>query len=323
MIETVVGNAKWGVIVNPHAGTRKLRKDWIYIYRTLKFAEMQFSVQTTEYVGHAIELARRLVENGFRRILIIGGDGTVNEVVNGIYSSSIEDKSSVTIALVPYGTGNDYARYWGLYNKSRSQVAEILKLQNTVKVDVGCMQYIRDGVAHTQYFANGAGFGFDGLVVNITNRLKKFFGGHAFVYSLSVLLAVFRYRPVVMRIDADGFHLSQEVFSIAVGNGCFSGGGLKQTDGDPTDDKFFVTAIRRPSFKEIMTGLGYLFRGEIFNHPVASTVSTNRFSVTPLRSVNVETDGVEIETGDNVTYNFSLVHHGLNMVVNKDFRLHR
>lgn len=103
----------WGVIVNPVAGKRHLRKEWINIYRTLKRAAIHFSVQSTEYPGHAILLTRDLLKNGFRRILIIGGDGTVNEVVNGIFTSGITDTDQVTIALIPYGTGNDWARYWG------------------------------------------------------------------------------------------------------------------------------------------------------------------------------------------------------------------
>lgn len=276
---------------------------------------MHFSVQTTEYAGHATVLARHLVEQGFRHILIIGGDGTVNETVNGIYSSSIEDKSSVTIALVPYGTGNDYARYWGLCRKSRVQMAEILKAQHIESVDIGCMTYTCNGVSHTQYFANGAGFGFDGLVVSITNRLKRIFGGHAWVYSLSVLLAVFRYRSSAMSIDAECYSLSQNIFSISVGNGCYSGGGLKQTDADPTDGLFFVTSIRQPSFRDIISGLGYLFRGEIYKHPLADTVSTSNFKITTFKPVHVETDGVEID-GDGNTYSFSLIHKGLKIVVN-------
>ena len=72
---------KWAVIINPKAGKRRLRRDWVKMYRTLKRAEIEFQVWTTEYAGHATEIARHLVERGFRNLLLVGGDGTINEVV--------------------------------------------------------------------------------------------------------------------------------------------------------------------------------------------------------------------------------------------------
>lgn len=304
---------RWGVIVNPYAGTRDLRKDWIKIYRLLKKAEIQFTAQTTEYAGHAIDLARNYVENGIRHLLVVGGDGTVNEVVNGIYTSNIDDKNSVCLALIPYGTGNDWARYWGLLN-IHNKLSSRLYNRRCVKCDIGCIEFTSDGNLMKKYFINAAGFGLDGLVVKHTDYLKRVFGGSAWVYSLSVLLAVFTYKSTKMKITVDEGVFDKNIFTIALGNSCYSGGGLKQVPAaDPTDGLFHITAIEKPTFWKTILGLKAMFAGKIDSHPCASTYATTTFILETDASIYAETDGILID-GDG-KYKISNIHLALNMIV--------
>ena len=306
---------KWGVIVNPVAGKRRLRKEWINIYRSLKRASLHLSVQSTEYAGHAIEIAQKLVETGFRKILIVGGDGTVNEVVNGIYRANIPDKDKVTLALVPYGTGNDWSRYCGLNKLTNKSITEVLQRQQTEKIDICTIDYTCNGEQRTQYFINGAGYGIDAAVVNKTNYLKKIFGGHAWVYYISAIIAVFQYQSKNIDIVSKEKHINDRIFTLSIGNSRYSGGGLVMTQGDPTDNLFYVTAVRQPSFFQIPSGLSHLFRGKLFEFPLAETIETNQFDVTLPADMIVETDGVVLQ-GDG-SYHFSIIHHGINMIVNR------
>lgn len=305
-------NKKWAVIINPKAGKRRLRCDWIKMYRALKRAEVEFQVWTTEYAGHAIEIARHLVERGFRNLLLIGGDGTVNEVVNGIYTSDIEDKSSVSIALIPYGTGNDWARYWGLY-KSKRKISDRFYNCNRVKVDLGCLTYYVDGEERKRYFLNGMGVGFDAEVCQVTDRMKRIYGGHSWVYTLSLLIAVFKWKPTSMQLIYDDDSIESDVFTIAVGNGCYSGGGLKQVPADPTDGIFHTNMIPRPTFKIIITALSYLFRGELWNHPACTMKTTKRFKIKNRQSLLIETDGIMID--GHGPYTAEIIPSALNMIV--------
>jgi diacylglycerol kinase (ATP) len=305
-------NKKWAVIINPKAGKRRLRRDWIKMYRALKRAEVEFQVWTTEYAGHAIEIARHLVERGFRNLLLIGGDGTVNEVVNGIYTSDIEDKSSVSIALIPYGTGNDWARYWGLY-KSKRKISDRFYNCNRVKVDLGCLTYYVDGEERKRYFLNGMGVGFDAEVCQVTDRMKRIYGGHSWVYTLSLLIAVFKWKPTSMQLIYDDDSIESDVFTIAVGNGCYSGGGLKQVPADPTDGIFHTNMIPRPTFIIIITALSYLFRGELWNHPACTMKTTKRFKIKNRQSLLIETDGIMID--GHGPYTAEIIPSALNMIV--------
>lgn len=288
-------NEKWGVIVNPYSGKRRLQKDWTNIYYLLKKAEINFSEQLTSYAGHAIEIARTMVEAGYRHLLIVGGDGTLNEVVNGIYTSNIADKHAVTLALVPYGTGNDWARYWGITRK-RKKLTEQLFQRKSIPIDIGKISYQdHNNQTATRYFINGAGWGFDGTVVRITNKIKKYLGGSAWVYSLAVFITLFKLKTHQMRLTDDHRTEQHRIFTIAIGNGCYSGGGIKQVpDANPTDGLLHITAMAQIKLRQIPSAIRLLFSGRLPEHPCAHTFATTKFTIEFDGAINAETDGVEL-----------------------------
>lgn len=304
----------WGVIVNPYSGRRQLQKDWVHIYQLLKKAEIKFEEQLTAFPGHATEIARNMVEKGCRHILIVGGDGTINEVVNGIYTSSIDDKSNVTLALVPYGTGNDWARYWKITRDYRQLARQLFK-RKSARIDIGKITYkSKRKKEEIRYFINGAGMGFDGMVINITNRIKKYFGGSSWIYSLSVFIALFTLKSHKMRLTSDSTNIEKDIFTIAVGNACYSGGGLKQTPAAvPTDGYLHITALQRPSFPQVFTAINYLFGGKIDQHPCANVFVTKRFTVDTTAKIYAEADGILIDT--SAPYSIEIIPQALHMLV--------
>ncbi|MBR5189544.1 MAG: YegS/Rv2252/BmrU family lipid kinase [Paludibacteraceae bacterium] len=303
---------KWAVILNPKAGKQRLRYDWVKMYRALKRAEMEFQVWTTEYAGHATEIARHLVEHGFRNLLLVGGDGTINEVINGIYTANIEDKDQVSIALIPYGTGNDWARYWGLY-KSDRKLSDRFYERRRVKVDLGCLTYHVDGEERKRYFINGLGVGFDGQVCKIMENMRQILGGRSWVYVLSLLSAVFKWKPTKMHLVYDNEEIQDEVFTIAVGNGCYTGGGLKQVPADPTDGIFHINMLPRPTVRVILKALSYLFRGELWNCPYCVMRATKRFKIKNHDSQLIEVDGIVID--GHGPYTAEVIPSALYMIV--------
>ena len=97
----------WTVIVNPKASSGKCAKHWPQIEELLEQSGIAREVFFTEYAGHAIELARNAVVGGARRLLAVGGDGTVNEVANGLFTQDVVDTTEVLLGQIPVGTGND------------------------------------------------------------------------------------------------------------------------------------------------------------------------------------------------------------------------
>jgi diacylglycerol kinase (ATP) len=305
-------NKQWGIIVNSHAGRRVLGKNYSKIDAFFKTMNINFTKVLTERRGHAVSIAKDFVERGIINLFIVGGDGTLNETINGIYSSEIEDKEQVTIALIPYGSGNDWARYWNL-SKKIPNLQKLFTNGKIVSIDIGKLQGKNGNSNYERFFINGAGFGLDGQIVNMTNKLKKYFGGSSFAYTFSLLASVFITPSQQMTLKGD-IEISDKIFSVAIGNGCFSGGGMKQVPkASPTDGLLHITAIKRPKFLEIITGLFYLLKGKIDKHKISYSFETTSFTAQTTKATAIETDGVEMPKSKYIS--IEIIPNALKMVV--------
>ena len=103
---------KWGVIYNPKAGTRKVQKRWKEIKEYMDSKGVSYDYVQSEGFGSVERLAGILANNGYRTIVVVGGDGALNDAINGIMSSNAEKKEEIAIGIIPNGIGNDFARYW-------------------------------------------------------------------------------------------------------------------------------------------------------------------------------------------------------------------
>ena len=138
-------NSKWLVVVNPMASVGKSGKDWPEIKQILIDQGIDFDDILTEYPRHAIEIVRNaIVEKGYRKFIAVGGDGTNNEVINGIFTQDVVPTNEITMAALPIGTGNDWRRTFDIpleYDK----VAKIIKAGHTYAHDIGKLTYYDDG----------------------------------------------------------------------------------------------------------------------------------------------------------------------------------
>jgi len=107
-----VDPGKWGVIYNPKAGTRKAQKRWKEIKEYMDSKEVSYDYVQSEGFGSVERLAGILANNDYRTIVIVGGDGALNDAINGIMMSNAENKREIAIGIIPNGIGNDFARYW-------------------------------------------------------------------------------------------------------------------------------------------------------------------------------------------------------------------
>ena len=103
---------KWGVIYNPKAGTRKVKKRWKEIKEYMDSKGVDYDYVQSEGFGSVERLAKILANNGYRTIVIVGGDGALNDAINGIMLSDAEDKENIALGMIPNGIGNDFAKYW-------------------------------------------------------------------------------------------------------------------------------------------------------------------------------------------------------------------
>lgn len=283
---------KWALIMNPKSGKKTFNAQKKYVLNNLNNKEINYEYRITEYSGHAVELAREFTRKGYRKFIVLGGDGTISELVNGIFQSGISDYSEIKIAIIPSGTGNDWARFWKLtrdYKKSLNVFFE----GKSRYIDIGKVTLADNDTIKKHYFINSIGFGLDAEVVHLTHRLKKILGSFSFLYTIALLLAVFRHKPTKISIKSDENTFEKEIFTMNIANGCYSGGGIKQTpEALPYDGIFDVMVAKQPTFKDVMTILPRLFNGTILQHRIISSFKGNRIDLEANEHLQIEADGI-------------------------------
>ncbi len=285
----------WAIIINPKSGKKKYRKQRKYLFQMLKSKDISFEYRVTHFAGHASKIARFFIENKYKNIMVLGGDGTMSEVINGIFSANIDDYTKLRIALIPRGTGNDWGRFWGLTGDYKKSIDVFLNAKSQL-IDIGRVDYIMEGVPEKHFFINSLGLGLDAAVVNLTHRLKEIFGSHSIMYSVSLLLAVFSYKPHRVAIKSLEREIQVGMFTMSIANGCYSGGGMKQTpNAIPYDGLLDLMMAKNPRFIDIITALIALFRGRLLEHPVIESFQTRSLHIECDHHVLMEADGIIVD----------------------------
>lgn len=305
-------NETWAVIINLKSGKKNFRRQMLYLFHQLKKAGIVYEHQFTDFAGHAVLIARKFARKGFRNFLVVGGDGTVSEVINGIFSSGA-DTSNVQLALIPRGTGNDWARFWGLGRDYKHSVAIFIQ-QKKQLIDIGTIQYRLEDENYTHYFINSVGFGLDAAVVKITHRLKRYLGSHSFMYFIALLTAVFQFKSFRFHMKTKEKEIQDLLFTMNIANGCYSGGGMKQNpDALPYDGIFHAMLVRKPSFRDILTALPLLFNGRIQHHPALENLVTEELELNYHNGGYFEADGIIVNCDPPLT--ISVLKNAIHMII--------
>src|SRR5512136_1043417 len=224
------------VIVNPVSGNGKTGQRWAGVEERLRIEGAQFEVEFTHEPGHATQLASDAAAAGYRTIVSVGGDGTLNEVVNGLMTGGRTD-SDVRLGVVPGGTGSDFGRGIGLPRDPLDAALRLLKAEPHW-FDIGQINCKRGEGTNTRYFINVAGLGFDGEVCDRVNRSSKAMGG-TIPYLSSLLITLFVYRNKRVRWTLDGQTRDEVLNSVIVANASFFGGGMHISPNSKPDDGLF------------------------------------------------------------------------------------
>jgi diacylglycerol kinase (ATP) len=316
-------HAEWLVIVNPNAGLRAGEKDWPIINQLLIDKGFHFDAVFTERPFHGIELSRQLItEKGYLKIIAVGGDGTLNEVVNGIFQQQRFATTDITLGMITVGTGNDWARMYDFPKKYKKAI-NILYNERTFLQDVGKVKYRYDAADKSRFFVNMAGMGYDALVAKKTNLMKAKGRGGAFLYLFNLLTGLFQYEHTQLNIQVDGKEaFDGKVFSLSIGVCKYNGGGMMQLPNAVPDDGILdMTIIKKTSKFRVITNIKKLYDGSFVQMPEVVTFSGRHISITstPRHSIYLETDGESLGTSP---LDFDIVPKAVKLIVrNKALKL--
>lgn len=302
---------EWLVIVNPNAGNGKGRKDWEHISSGLKNHGLIWAEYFTERKGHAISLSQEAIAAGNRKILCVGGDGTLNEIVNGAFNQKICPTKDITLGLIPVGTGNDWGRMFGIPLNYEGAI-QIIKEGKTMLHDIGMINYYNGPEKDERYFINIAGLGFESVVVKRTNAQKDKGKSGKAIYFYNLLLSLISYKNTKAEVVIDGVKSEANIFSLNVGNGRYCGGGMRQTPFAVPDDGILdVTIIKGMGRIEIIMNLKILYDGTILNHPKVEGHKCKNVIVRSDSVLYVEADG---ESLGHTPAEFSIIPSSINIV---------
>lgn len=282
------------VIINPVAGANSTHRKWPHIHRLLKHIGLSFDHQHTEGVGHAIELARAATSDGYRRLVAVGGDGTVNEVTNGILTAAGSERAS--LGVVNTGTGSDFVRMLGI-PRDYARGCRCLTSQRRRLIDVGIVRCLKDGQPVSRFFVNAAGVGFDAEVARDKQGMPLFFRG-TIPYLLGILRTLFGYQNKSVTLKVDGRVETQKVLSVVVANGRFFGGGMKVAPEADLDDNL-LDALTVGDFGklELLLAFPRIYKGTHISHSKVRMEKASYIEVSSPEPLLVHTDGEVIGEG--------------------------
>jgi YegS/Rv2252/BmrU family lipid kinase len=276
------------VIVNPIAGAGGTARKWPKIMGLLKSIGLSFEYDLTEAPGHAIELAKSAASNGYDLVVSVGGDGTINEIVNGLYhAGNIRD---VTLGIISTGAGADYIRTIGIH-RHYTEAYQCLINSRKLVVDLGVVEYIDNGKVSKRLFVNFAGLGFDAEVVKATTLRFKALGSTP-SYLMGLLTTFLFYETEQVSLTLDGQLEERMVWTILMSNGKYGGGGmLVAPDADPTDGLLDVVVIGNLSKFDLLKSLPRIYRGTHLSHPKVTVKRAREIDIRPGQPMSLQIDG--------------------------------
>lgn len=301
---------RYMIILNPIAGAGTALKALPRIKELLTQYSLDFDITLTDYPGHAIELARQAAADGYNYIIAAGGDGTSNEVLNGLMQHKQAHGSFPVMGVIPVGRGNDFA-YGADIPTDVDEACALLASLPRKWIDIGAVS--SNGQASVLYFGNGIGVGFDAVVGFVAAKMKL---KGMLSYLVAAIKTIFIYfKPPEVSIETGDKTYTVSALMVSVMNGRRMGGGFMMAPSAVINDSLFNLVIVSKVPQLAMFGLiGKFMKGTHTDDPAVQTCQGAHITVTALKgTLPVHADGVTVcEEGNSI--NIELIPRGLELI---------
>jgi len=260
-------------VVNPHSANGRTLRQWEELRAELRRALGEVHFELTRGAMHAAAITAAAIEAGADLVVAVGGDGTLNEVLNGYFRVGRQPAGGAALGYLPSGTGSDFARTMGLYGLSVAQQVERLASGTVRLLDCGQVRFTGKGAGGepletSRLFLNESSLGFSAETVNNVNRASKRFGGKASFF-IGVLRTLARLRNPLLQVTVDGKQVYEgPTLLVAVANGKYFGGSMMIAPmADVQDGEFDVVVISAMTRLTVLRKIGKIYRGEHLAEP--------------------------------------------------------
>jgi len=292
MMAVMPDPSRWFIIVNPVSGGGRARRRWPQLAAALARHGLEHDAEVTCSAGHAVQLAQQAVANGHRRFLALGGDGSFNELVNGLLAQSEVPLAQLLAAVAPLGTGNDWAHAMQVPDDP-DLLAAAMARSSSRRVDLGIAEVpgVAGNAAQRLAFHNNAGAGINAEALRLTPRG----GPRALAYLIGLMRALMRFRAPQFEVSIDGRLRSGRYLIALAANGHYYGAGMRLAPGAQVDDGFFELVMIEPmSLAGAIRRLPKLFNGTLATDAAVHTVRCRSVTIHATPACGVEADGQDI-----------------------------
>ena len=283
-----VEETRWAVLYCPKKGFGSKRKRWERLQEQLDAQQILYDFVQSESSDSVERLMTMLVHNGYRTIIIMGGDTALNDAVNCLMREEKSVRDQVALGIIPNGLLNDFARFWGFDEDNDAQTVAWLKKHRVRKIDAGCIRYEgkTEGEA-VRYFVNCVNIGMTADIMNLRRQARQVLGSKQLAFVWSLIPMIFHHHDYKMRLEIDYDVVERSVMTVCVGNAL----GYGQTPSAvPYSGLLDVSVVYNPKVKQFLEGLWLLVTGRFLNHKSVHPYRTRRMAVESGKSL-VSVDG--------------------------------
>ncbi len=285
-------DGKWFAVVNPHSGNGKTAKNWPNLNKLLIQNDIEIEYEYTSSQGDGILLAKQARDIGYKNIIAVGGDGTVNEVLNGLLADDKDIDKDMELAILEHGTGSDFVRSFK-QKKGIHNFIKLLKRNKTVKVDIGKIDFqSMNGDRASRYFLNAANLGIGADVVNRANKNSKALGSKL-TYFTGTIATLLSFKNVEVSCTLDNEEIIEgKYLGVIVCNGQYMGGGMHIAPQAQTDDGLFeIVFIKDLTKARFLRHFPTIYLGKHINLPEIAIYRSKKLTVTTKEQTIFEADG--------------------------------
>lgn len=280
------------VILNPWAGRGAAGRKQPELEQALADAGIDYTLSMTHVRGGATELTCQAIAQGFTRVVAAGGDGTINEIVNGIKRAEKTERRTAALGIVPLGTGSDFART--AFGHSTDLQAAVARLVHgrSMAIDVG---HVQVAGGEGRFFLNGLGLGLDAQAAAEALKIRRLKG--LAVYLVAILRAQRNYKAPAMSVRYDSAHVQRRLLFASVANGRFQASGFLLTpDAQIDDGKLDVCIVDHMGLLGVVRHLPKVIQGTHGRLKEVTLAQVRTVTVDAEGTIPVATDGEVVTT---------------------------
>ena len=277
---------KWGILYCPKGNASKQRQK---IQAVLDQRGVEYDWVQSESTDSVERLMKMLISNGYKTIIVVGGDSALNDAVNCLMQQDGEVRDSIALGVIPNGLMNDFARYWDFKEGNLEQTIDWLKKRRVRKVDLGCLHYQdKEGQQRQRYFLNCVNIGLIADVMNLRRQTRSLLGSHTLSFIVSIFLMIFHRMDYKMRIRINTDTVDRKVMTMCVG----SGPGYGQTpNAVPYSGLLDVSLVYHTEMLQVFAGVWLLLTGRFLNHRSVHPYRTREVWIDEAKHALVGVDG--------------------------------